>query len=136
MGWIKDLFTNREEKDQVNKLVIIATAENIIDHSDVLLLKEDMNYITIDSEFSSSDEIRKSLPKSSKERFALVYFLITTIMANGALSDKKLNIIAHLLSALNLSSEKALELTSFLKLNIRNGLSEEDSFQRLGYLVA
>ena len=44
-------------------------------------------------------------------------------------------LIQKMILGLELSREKAIELVSFLKMNIRNGLSEEDSFNRLGYLL-
>ncbi|MEQ8583192.1 MAG: hypothetical protein RIC30_10345 [Marinoscillum sp.] len=135
MGWINSLFTNRSEKEHINKLVIIAHSEHIIDQEDILLLRQEIGYISIESRMVEVEKIRKNLPKTAKERFNLVFFLVNSLMANGALSDRKENIIAKLLQVLDLSKEKAKELTSFLKLNIRNGLSMEDSFSRLGYLL-
>ena len=135
MGWINSLFTNRSEKEHINKLVIIAHSEHIIDQEEILLLRQEIGYISIESRMVEVEKIRKNLPKTAKERFNLVFFLVNSLMANGALSDRKENIIAKLLQVLDLSKEKAKELTSFLKLNIRNGLSMEDSFSRLGYLL-
>ncbi len=135
MGWINSLFTNRSEKEHINKLVIIAHYEHIIDQEDILLLKQEIGYISLENKMVEVDKIRKNLPKTARERFNLVFFLVNSLMANGALSDRKEGIIAKLLQVLDLSNEKAKELTSFLKLNIRNGLSMEDSFSRLGYLL-
>ena len=136
MGWINSLFTNRSEKEHINKLVIIAHCEHIIDQEDILLLKQEIGYISVEeNRIPEVEKIRQNLPKTARERFNLVFFLVNSLMANGALSDKKEGIVAKLLLALNLSTEKAKELTSFLKLNIRNGLSMEDSFSRLGYLL-
>lgn len=135
MGWINTLFTNRSEKEHINKLVIIAHYEHIIDQEDILLLKQEIGYISSEHRMVQVDKIRKTLPKTTRERFNLVFFLVNSLMANGALSDRKEGIIAKLLQVLDLSNEKAKELTSFLKLNIRNGLSMEDSFSRLGYLL-
>ncbi|WP_421895997.1 hypothetical protein [Marinoscillum sp.] len=135
MGWINSLFTNRSEKEHINKLVIIAHSEHIIDQEEILLLRQEIGYISMESRMVEVEKIRKNLPKTAKERFNLVFFLVNSLMANGALSDRKENIIAKLLQVLDLSKEKAKELTSFLKLNIRNGLSMEDSFSRLGYLL-
>ncbi len=135
MGWINSLFTNRSEKEHINKLVIIARYEHIIDQEDILLLKQEIGYISLENKMVEVDKIRKNLPKTARERFNLVFFLVNSLMANGALSDRKEGIVARLLQVLDLSKEKAKELTSFLKLNIRNGLSMEDSFSRLGYLL-
>ncbi|MFH6982938.1 hypothetical protein [Marinoscillum sp. 108] len=135
MGWINTLFTNRSEKEHINKLVIIAHYEHIIDQEDILLLKQEIGYISLENKMVEVDKIRKNLPKTARERFNLVFFLVNSLMANGALSDRKEGIVARLLQVLDLSKEKAKELTSFLKLNIRNGLSMEDSFSRLGYLL-
>jgi len=135
MGWINSLFTNRSEKEHINKLVIIAHYEHIIDQEDILLLKQEIGYISLENKMVEVDKIRKNLPKTARERFNLVFFLVNSLMANGALSDRKEGIVARLLQVLDLSKEKAKELTSFLKLNIRNGLSMEDSFSRLGYLL-
>ena len=135
MGWINTLFTNRSEKEHINKLVIIAHYEHIIDQEDILLLKQEIGYISSEHRMVQVDKIRKTLPKTTRERFNLVFFLVNSLMANGALSDRKESLIAKLLQVLDLSNEKAKELTSFLKLNIRNGLSMEDSFSRLGYLL-
>lgn len=81
------------------------------------------------------EQYKLKLPQTSKEKFSIVYYLVNSLMANGALSDKKEALIRKLISGLELSREKAMELVSFLKMNIRNGLSEEDSFNRLGYLL-
>lgn len=135
MEWINSLFAKRKDKDHISKLVMIAQAEHMIDQTDINLLKEEMSYVSLQNGVREVEELRKKLPESPEERFSMVYFMVTSLMSHGALSDNKESLITKLLLALNLSRDKAQELVSFIKLNVRNGLSKEDSYSRLGYLL-
>lgn len=137
MGLFTKLLGNRKEKDQLNKLVAIAENDNLLDSTDLQILKEDMSYLSTDhpERLIHVDKYRKSLPADSREKFHLVFFLVQSMMINGGLSDKKEMLIGKLLQVMDVSKDKARELTSFLRLNILNGLSVDDSFQRLGYLL-
>lgn len=137
MEWITGLFRDRHEKKQINRMVLIAAHEQMINPQDVELLTSDSAFISYD-ELIKKERIfhfKKGLPQSAKEKFKLVFFLIRTQMKNGALSNEKENALSRLIQVLNVSREKANELVSFLKSNIRNGLSYEESYERLGYLL-
>ena len=97
----------------------------------------EMNYTPAVKTASQPDleKYRMKLPQEAREKFSVVFYLVNKLMMNGALSDKKEVLIQKMILGLELSREKAIELVSFLKMNIRNGLSEEDSFNRLGYLL-
>ncbi|MEQ9307446.1 MAG: hypothetical protein RJQ14_26265 [Marinoscillum sp.] len=136
MGWIQGLFSGSKEKESVNRLAIIADVQRALDPEEMRILMQEMNYTpTANTTVSDLEKYRVKLPQSAKEKFSVVFYLVETLMQNGALSEKKESLIRKLIVSMELSNEKALELISFLKMNIRNGLSEEDSFTRLGYLL-
>lgn len=136
MGWINNLLANRKEKEQISKLVALAEADQSLDQSDIKILQEEMTFISWNQHHNGSlEKYRNNLPKAAKEKFETVFFLVNFLMDNGALSDSKENLTKKLVQQMELSSEKAAELTGFLKLNIRNGLSKADSYSRLGYLL-
>ncbi|WP_421871354.1 hypothetical protein [Marinoscillum sp.] len=137
MGWIQSIFSLNKEKEYVTKLALIGEAHNAFDPEELQILMRELNYTPSAKQHSEADveSFKLKLPESSKDRFSIIYYLVSSFMKNGALSEKKESLIRKLISGLELSREKAAELVSFLKMNIRNGLSEEDSFSRLGYLL-
>ncbi|MEQ8473131.1 MAG: hypothetical protein RIC35_18190 [Marinoscillum sp.] len=136
MGWIQGLFSGSKEKENVSRLAIIADVQRTIDPEEMRILMQEMNYTpSANTTVSDLDKYRLKLPQTAKEKFSVVFYLVESLMQNGALTDKKESLIRKLIVGLELSHEKAMELISFLKMNIRNGLSEEDSFTRLGYLL-
>ena len=137
MGWIQSIFSGNKEKEYVSKLALIGEAHSAFDPEELQILMREMNYTPATKPVSETavEQYRLKLPQSSQEKFSIVFYLVNALMANGALSEKKEALIRKLISGLDLSREKAMELVSFLKMNIRNGLSEEDSFNRLGYLL-
>lgn len=137
MGWIQSIFSGNKEKECITNLALLADAQNAFDTEDHKLLAEFMNFTpsTKESVDSLLEKYRSKLPESAKDKFSVVFYLVKKLMTNGALSDKKESLIQKLISGLDISREKGLELVSFLKMNIRNGLTEEDSFSRLGYLL-
>lgn len=137
MNLLEKLLGHRKEKEQLNKLVAIAENANLLNSTDIELLKAEMicNIKDHPERLFDVEKYKKSLPASSKEKFQLIFFIVQSMMINGGLSDKKESVINKLLQTLNISKDKAKELISFLRLNILNGLSINDSFQRLGYLL-
>ncbi|MBR11505.1 MAG: hypothetical protein CMP48_27990 [Rickettsiales bacterium] len=137
MGWMQSIFSGGKEKEHVTKLAQIAQAQNAFDPEELQILMREMNYTPAVKTASQPDleKYRMKLPQEAREKFSVVFYLVNKLMMNGALSDKKEVLIQKMILGLELSREKAIELVSFLKMNIRNGLSEEDSFNRLGYLL-
>lgn len=134
---MQTIFSGGKEKDHVIKLAMIAEAQSTFDPEELQILMKEMNFTPSVKAKTSSDleKYRMRLPQDSREKFSVVYYLVTKFMMNGALSDKREALIRKLIGGMEISREKAMELVSFLKMNIRNGLSEEDSFSRLGYLL-
>lgn len=137
MGWMQSIFSGSKEKEYVTKLALIAEAQNAFGPEDLQILMKDINFTPSIKNVPDSEitKHRLKLPQNSRDKFSIVYYLVNKLMDNGALSDKKESLIQRLILGLELPREKALELVSFLKMNIRNGLSEDDSFSRLGYLL-
>lgn len=136
MGWIQGLFTGNKGKEQATRLAVIADVLKTIDPEEFRILMQEMNYTpAANTTEKDLEKYRVKLPQTAKEKFSTVYYLVESFMENGALSDKKESLIGKLIIGMEISREKAIELVSFLKMNIRNGLSEEDSFTRLGYLL-
>lgn len=146
MKWITQLFLQgkdkgtikRRDKEQINRLVMIAALENRIEPSDLSLLTEQLKFIRYEELPDKHQQIlhyKKELPHSTKEKFNLIFLLVTSLMRNGALSEKKEQMLARIIQVMQLKKEKANELISFMKSNIRHGLNIEDSFLRLGYLL-
>ncbi|REE01256.1 hypothetical protein [Marinoscillum furvescens] len=137
MNWIKNIFTGRKEKETINKMASIAKYEGLFSKTDLSVIEEELPYISFgQADPFQIEKLRTSLPEDTKERFALAHYLIDSLMVSGALAQRREDVAAKILSAMDIPLTKAQELTAFLKLNIRNGLSMEDSFQRLGYLVS
>ncbi len=137
MGWMQSIFSGGKEKDHVIKLALIAEAQSTFDPEELQILMKEVSFTPSVNSKSASDleKYRTRLPQDSREKFSVVFYLVNKFMLNGALSDKREALIRKLIIGMDLSREKAMELVSFLKMNIRNGLSEEDSFSRLGYLL-
>lgn len=138
MRLIPQLFKNRQEKDQINKMLVIAAHENIIERNDIDELTSEMNFLSYKELTNKQEKIqglKKALPKTGKEKFKVTFLLLSSLMKNGALSEHKEEVISNLIQIMNIPREKATELVSYLKHNIRNGLSLDDSYMRLGYLL-
>lgn len=138
MKWITGIFKDRTEKKLISKLLLIAAHEQVIGQDEVHVITQDSNFLSYNQLTGKEERIfqyKRMLPKTAREKFKLVFYLIRSQMKNGALSDEKERILSKLIQVLSLSREKAHELVSFLKSNIRNGLSYEDSFERLGYIL-
>lgn len=137
MNWIKTIFAGRKEKDTINKLASIAKYEGLFSKTDLSVIEEELPYISFgQADPFQIEKLRESLPHDNKERFALAHYLIESLLVEGSLPQRREEVAAKIISAFDIPHLKAKELTAFLKLNIRNGLSMEDSFQRLGYLVS
>lgn len=146
MRWLNELFADPQEKgtiskknkEQINRLVMIAALENRIEPSDINLIIKQLNFVTYEELPNKQQQIwhyKKSLPKTSREKFKLIFLLVTAVMTNGALSEKQEKMLTRIVQVLHLHKEKSKELISFIKVNIRNGLTIEGSYLRLGYLL-
>lgn len=138
MKWINQLFKNRKEKELINKMLVIAAHENMLERSDIDLLTSEMKFITYEELSRKQNKIqnfKQSLPKSGKEKFKVIFLLLSSMMKNGVISDSTEEVVSNLIQVMNVPKEKACELVSYLKSNIKNGLSLDDSYMRLGYLL-
>lgn len=146
MTWISELFSygkekeliNKRDQQQINRLVMIAALENRIEPSDINLLTEQITFIRYEELPDKKQQIlnyKKRLPRTPREKFQLIFYLVTSLMRNGALSEKKEKMLTRIVQVLHLKKEKSKELISFLISNIRNGLTVQDSYLRLGYLL-
>jgi|GEM_PF-1563737 len=136
MNWIKRIVFLGTEKEQLNRLAVIAEAEHLFDEADFEILLHEIGYSPGKSNREElANKYREELPDSPREKFQLSFSLVKRLMSNGGLSDGKEKVAYKLIQAMDLSREKARELVSFIIMNIRNGLSLDDSYDRLGYLL-
>lgn len=139
MGWIKQIFPRRREKKQIKTVAILAHYDHLIDPTDIDVLTseglvDNKEVLTLNVNL---DKVKQELPKTPRDQFSLVYFLMQTFMRNGGnMTERQEKVALGLVQVLTKKREKAIELVSFIKSNIRNGLSQDDSFSRLGYLLA
>lgn len=131
------LFFNKfREKEQIETLVSIAVSQGIVSASDQAYLEEQAHIkVKRISDVNRIEELKQELPIEKEQRFQLIYTLLSNRMKRGAISLRLENILKNVLRVFGLSRERSNELVEYLKINIRNGLSKEESYKRLGYLV-
>lgn len=143
MEWLKVLLGRKERfdeknKKQLNRLFMVAVLENRLEPSDINLLTAQLPFIEYKELPDKKHQIntyKKSFPRGAREKFNLIFQLVTSTMKYGALSERKEQILSKIIETLHLQQDRTLELITFVKSNIRNGLNEDDSYLRLGYLL-
>lgn len=133
---ILSFLKNLRRKDQMKKLVTLAVSKGLLSEADRAYLEEQAHLkgdkITDNAKLEA---LIAQLPSDKEERFALAYSMLESQMKRGGISHRMENVLKAVLKALNISSSRSSELVDYLKINIRNGLSKEESYKRLGYLV-
>lgn len=138
MKLLTQLFKNRQEKNQINKMLAIAAHENILEPKEIDLLTKEIKFLSYKELAYKQHKIqnfKKNLPVSGKEKFKIAFLLLSSLMKNEALSKDNEEAMCSLIQVISVPKEKARELVSFLKSNIQNGLNLDDSYMRLGYLL-
>lgn len=144
MGWIRALLGKntgiaKKEQEHINRMFMIAALENRLEPSDINLITAQLPFIRYRELSDKKQQIttyRKDLPATAKEQFVLIYKLITSVMRYGALSERKEAILSKIIEVVSQKKERTQELVTYIKANIRNGLGPDESFLRLGYLLA
>jgi hypothetical protein len=130
------MLSSLTEGDQIEKLVMLAAAEGMLNEEDLSVLRQEARIsVKKVTQPEKIARIKEALPKEAFKKFRLIYGFMERLLKKGALSQQVESILMRALRVLGLQVERIRELISFLKVNIQNGLSLDESYKRLGYLV-
>ncbi len=124
------------ERNQIKSLIILGISQGIVSEEDSIFLQKatsiQLDTIPLPTQ---AGRLKRLLPTKRFKKFKLIYTLVGKILRRGQWGDRAERILQQLLSVLNMPFERSRELLCYLQNNIVKGLSVDQSYHRLGYLV-
>ncbi|WP_258104162.1 hypothetical protein [Marinoscillum sp. MHG1-6] len=132
MNAIQRLFM-AEEKQALNYLVSLAFAEKNLTARDIEILQSHLDFL--DYNHFRAIKGKKAIPQDPFIRFQMIYLLEESLMENGGLSEKEINLMSRLFSYFSIRIDRLRELFQYLKMNIANEHDLNQAYHNLSYLI-
>jgi uncharacterized tellurite resistance protein B-like protein len=127
---------SRKGKSYIKQLIQVAMADGRLDNAEMMNLMQTAKKFDFSEEEileikNNLDSIKVAHPSGTKETFQLIFDLVWMMMVDGTAYEREVQICENLAMQMGFAPETIADLAGFIKKNIANGVSAEETYQKL-----
>ena len=127
---------SRKGKSYIKQLLQVAMADGKLDSAELNNLmqtakKFDFTEEEIMAISNNMDSVKVTHPSGTKETFQLIFDLVWMMMVDGNVYKREMQICENLAMQMGFAPETIGDLARFIRMNIANGVSAEETYQKL-----